>query len=167
MTLLVACGSAKDEPRTERKGASPTNREEEKMTAPENTLVLQTNIDALAAVINLPVRPTAAAWLEIPLGNPDNRAPGPTDYRLDAFLTYSAEEAARVLEQVGGESNGRNKTLPTEAWWPTQVLEQATEGGRISVRQYGGTSFLRSPFTQGTLSQIDGTDQFLLTLLSF
>jgi hypothetical protein len=55
------------------------------------------DIATLAKLINLPAVPLAIHWRVEPMGAADSaRAPGPSDWTLDATITFSAADAARI-----------------------------------------------------------------------
>ena len=55
------------------------------------------DIATLAKLVNLPAMPLAAHWRVEPEGAGDSaRAPGPSDWTLDATITFSAADAARI-----------------------------------------------------------------------
>jgi hypothetical protein len=55
------------------------------------------DIATLATLVNLPAVPLAAHWSVAPQSEADaGRAPGPTDWTLDATITFSASDAAKI-----------------------------------------------------------------------
>jgi len=55
------------------------------------------DIATLAKLVNLPALPLATHWRVEPMGAQDSaRAPGPSDWTLDATITFSASDAARI-----------------------------------------------------------------------
>lgn len=55
------------------------------------------DIASLAKMVNLPAVPVSAHWSVAPETQTDSgRVPGPTDWTLDATITFSADEAAKI-----------------------------------------------------------------------
>lgn len=55
------------------------------------------DIATLAKLVNLPAAPVAAHWVVGPMSATDSgRAPGPSDWYLDAAITFSADDAAKI-----------------------------------------------------------------------
>ena len=55
------------------------------------------DIATLAMLVNLPAVPVAAHWRVAPMSKTDSgRVPGPSDWYLDATITFSADAAAKI-----------------------------------------------------------------------
>jgi hypothetical protein len=54
------------------------------------------DIASLAKMVNLPAVPVSAHWAVAPGTQTNSGAPGPTDWTLDATITFSAADAAKI-----------------------------------------------------------------------
>ncbi len=55
------------------------------------------DIATLAKLVNLPAVPVSAHWSLGPMSTTESdRAPGPSDWSLDATITFSASDAAKI-----------------------------------------------------------------------
>lgn len=130
------------------------------------------DIEALGKTIGLPVRPRAAVWNAQKLGNANNQVPGPTDYRLVAVFEFDEAGVKTLLEKIGETSPAA--AVRIENWFPEE-LKKAAETSKSNAandpelegKKYDADLFLRSPYTNGTLTRIDQTNYFVLRLLSF
>lgn len=124
------------------------------------------DVNALAQKIELPVKPLEAVWLEEKLGNPDNNVPGPTDYRLTAVLKFSETDAEKLPEKINSEKLPGG-LVEIEKWFPEDLKNKAGESMKLNGTKYDADAFLRSPYTQGTITRIENSNDFVLRLLSF
>ena len=128
------------------------------------------DIEALGKEIELPIRPRAVVWQAGKLGNPNNQAPGPSDYRLTAVLKFDQAEIKTLLEKIESPAPASSGTVRVEKWFPEdlkKIAEAANDKSTLEGKKYNADQFLRSPYTSGTLIQINETDYFVLKLLSF
>lgn len=58
--------------------------------------VVSNDADRLAKCIRLPGKTRRVSWITHPLGTPDARAPGPTDYKLQGIAWLANGEATRL-----------------------------------------------------------------------
>ncbi len=142
-------------------------RQDNMESSPENTETISKDIDELAKNINLPVRPAEAVWKKKTLGNPESTIPGPSDYLLVAVLKYDEAEIEKIIEQT--KEKPVKGVVQTEDWFPEDLknLAQDFENEKLlSGEKYDTKSFARSPYLNGTILRVNGSNYFVLTLFS-
>lgn len=155
-------------------GAGEGNRSstnEAKNMTPDRKTNESTDIDALARLITLPVRPVEATWRQEILGKHETSVPGPTDYRLTAVLKFDATDVPKLIEKSGKSPGEASRgSIEIEPWFPEEVKgvahtrddETVVEGDR-----YSPDLFLRSPYSGGKLIRVGQSNYFVLRILSF
>lgn len=100
-------------------------------------LDVKTSRDTLSKVMTLPQEVSAVRWVQIPMGNPNASIPGPTDYRIVAYLEVPDEHWPSVLENIGGTQTPRRLTMSREtlaALLPQNfAFPNPDEKGRVSL----------------------------------
>lgn len=129
-----------------------------------------TDIDELAKNINLPVRPSEVVWKKKTMDNEQGAVPGPNDYYLNAVLKYSDADIEKLKEATGQNKDEVSKgIIELEEWFPEDIkkLAKDIDGEKLLPgEKYDAEKFMRSPYRNGTLSRIEGSNYFVLNLYS-
>ena len=134
---------------------------------PENTMQEpKTNIDELAQKINLPATPEKAVWLITPMGNPDNRVPGPTDYELTAVMQFSEAETEKLESILTKNNKSKAGNVKIPEWFPADLKNSANQAGKIEGERFDAESFSQSPFLNGTILKTDDGKFYVLKMLT-
>ncbi len=150
--------------------ATPAERNQNMSTVERKDAEPSTDIDALNRVITLPRRPTAAIWRRAVKGSSRSGVPGPTDYELQAVLTFSEEDAERIVEEAAKrERPGDVGTIKKLDWFPAEVKENLVEEPgsdeyRIKGEVYDASAFTKSPLSHGYFVRVGQTLRFYLYL---
>lgn len=150
--------------------ATPAEQNQNMSTAERKDAEPSTDIDALNRAITLPRRPTAAIWQRAVKGSNRSGVPGPTDYELQAVLTFSEEDAERIVEEAAKrERPGDVGTIKKLDWFPAGVKEQLTKESdsdeyRIKGEVYDASAFAKSPLSHGYFVRVGQTPRFYLYL---
>lgn len=136
--------------------AAPANERANEAAEP---VAVQDNLESLAQHITLPFPPETALWTITPLGNSSARsAPGPTDYRLDAVLTFSPADldklrAEAVADAVNGEIVWQESSFAS--WYPDSVKQSFSHDEESASYTFNGSAydaaalFGKSPYLNG------------------
>ena len=124
----------------------------------------------LLQFIRIPFETEEAIYKIEPLEkNPNSeRAPGPTDSKLIAVIKFKPEDAQKVLEQAKTYKQPIENSLNVENWYPPELVAKSQESGDESVKGevYAPNDFTQTPYLNGTLTHITGTDYFVLELIT-
>lgn len=138
--------------------------------SPENKNDIETDIDELAKNINLPVRPSEAIWKKTKKDNEQGRIPGPNDYYLIAVLKYSDSEIEDLKEKTGQNKEEFTRGIDElQDWFPEEVKKLAKDidgENLLPIEKYDAGAFVKSPYSKGTLSRVEGSNYFVLNLFS-
>lgn len=142
-TLLFGCGDG---------GANKSNAQKTS-AAPNTAAQPQTNAEELGVLARMPYETLDIVWKEFPATK-----------RLVAVLRYSPADANKIVAEAGGSPEGR--TLQVEPWFPDELIAQSEMSGDNAVRgiAFPATAFYQEPYTQGTITRIEGSDYFILEL---
>jgi len=121
------------------------------------------NADELETLVKLPYEPEDLVWKEFPAA-----ADGSTARRLLAVFQFSVADAKKVVENASHVRPGSPVLLPTEKWFPKELITQTEVSGEEGIRatSYAADEFLNPPFNTGTLSRVDNTDFFVLEVFA-
>jgi hypothetical protein len=148
------------------------NRGNVKMSAtPESAATPSQNLDELARVVNLPLRPQTAVWQRKRLGgNQVSDIPGPSDWNLTAVLRYSDEDAEKVAAAAAKHETAAPDEAEIEEWFPAELRklaeDSATTPKTIAGQRYRADDFRRAPLLSGSLIRIGKTGYFVLRLFT-
>ncbi len=121
----------------------------------------------LEDLVKLPFTPEENVWRVAKPGKDanSNRVPGPNDYQLTAVLKFSDEDKAALLESLGGKAPFPTTVAP-ESWFPAELIAKGETSGDSTLKgvAYPATNFLKTPYSEGNLIQINETDYFVLRL---
>jgi hypothetical protein len=127
------------------------------------------DIEELELTIKMPFHPEEAVWREDLMGKMgDNRVPAPTDKKLTAVLRFLKDDAAKVVAQAEKYKPAAPATIPTEKWFPAELIAQSQTSGDETVKglSYPANDFLNPPYADGKITRIEGTDYFVLELFT-
>ncbi len=123
------------------------------------------NPDELALVINLPFVPEEAVWLDW-----QSRTDAPVAERktLMAILLFLPKDASSLIEEGRKVSGPERVSFSTEDWFPNELVSKSdlSEDQKLFGEKYSAHQFFREPFNEGSLIRIEGTDYFIVELIS-
>jgi len=121
------------------------------------------NADELETLVKLPYEPEDLVWKEFPAA-----ADGSTARRVLAVFQFGVADAKKVVENASHVRPGSPVLLPTEKWFPKELITQTEVSGEEGIRatSYAADEFLNAPFNTGTLSRVDNTDFFVLEVFA-
>ena len=114
--------------------------------------------------IKLPFHPEEAVWREETPG----KTPAPTDKKLIAVLRFSKDNADKVTAQAEKYKPGADVKINTESWFPAELIAQSQTSGDETLKgiSYPANDFFNTPYTDGKISRIEGTEYFVLELFA-
>lgn len=137
-------------------------------TAPPTPIAaaqVRTDIDGLAAFINIPFQPTSVQWTTTTL-NPqtDRSVPGPTDMQVEAVLSFATAD----LEQLRAQAqplgwNVQWKETTFKPWHPQSIraaFQPEGDGFKLTVPVYDAIPVF-SPSNAGSFFITPAGDVFL------
>jgi hypothetical protein len=137
-------------------------------TNSNSVIAAKTDPAELSKIIILPIMPLEAEWREEP---PDkqagsNRAPGPNDRKMTAVLLYAAEDTPKLIALIEKHKSAESNELEVENWFPAELIAQSQTSGNETIKgnAYAANDFLQSPYSNGRITHISGTDYFVLEL---
>lgn len=121
------------------------------------------NADELATLVKLPYEPEDLVWKEFPAA-----ADGVSARRVLAVFQFTPADAKKIVENASNVRPGSPVLLPTEKWFPKELITPAEVSGEEGIRatSYAADEFLNAPFNTGTLSRVDNTDFFVLEVFA-
>src|SRR5215211_1040066 len=87
------------------------------------------NADELETLVKLPYEPEDLVWKEFPAA-----ADGSTARRLLAVFQFSVADAKKVVENASHVRPGSPVLLPTEKWFPKELITQTEVSGEEGIR---------------------------------
>jgi hypothetical protein len=128
------------------------------------------DIEELELTIKMPFHPEEALWREEPLGNQtnNNRLPAPNEKTLTAVLKFNPEEANKIVETAEKIKPAQPIEIEPERWFPPELIAQSQQSGNETIKgkTYAADEFFQSPYLQGKLTRIEGTNFFVLELFA-
>lgn len=125
-----------------------------------NANVAEDNETELNSLINLPFEPSENVYREdFVKGSKDKR-------KVTAVLKFSEDDVRSLLEQLESKSKPFATKLETEPWFPAELIAKSQTSGDESIKgiSYNAESFFKPPFNSGSLTRVNDTDYFVLTL---
>lgn len=115
----------------------------------------KTNVEELGLIVNVPYDAEDVVWKEDPAGK-----------HLVAVLRFSKTDSDKLVTDAERIRKGQNITLPSETWFPSELIAQSETSGDDSLKgaAYAPDSFLQPPYTDGTITRIENTEYFVLDL---
>ena len=143
--LLTGCGdSAAD-------GANNANAAVS--TVASNTNKANTNAEELGMLINFAWETEDLAWKK-----------DESKKTLTAAFRLSPEDAKKLSDQLASKGQGAPKEVAVEDWFPAELIAQGetTGGSAVPATAYPAADLYQQPYTQGTISRVEGTDYFVI-----
>lgn len=83
-----------------------------------------------------------------------------------AVFRLDAEDGKKLSDQIGLRSQGAPKEVQVEDWFPAELIAQSESTGGTSVEgtAFPADDFYQPPYSQGTITRVNGTDFFVLEL---
>ncbi len=153
----------------EQKTAETENSNTPKAESKQSSIVTKDNTEELAQLVKIPfvLEDVDAVWRIEPMGNfPDGRVPGPTDQKLRAVFLFYPDDAAKLVAEAERLKAGSPVTIDNETWFPPELTGKGELSGDDTLKgiEYPANQFFQSPYLQGRLVRVEGTDYFLLEL---
>ncbi|MEP6904061.1 MAG: hypothetical protein ABJA66_20230 [Actinomycetota bacterium] len=147
-------------------GNSP-NRTANSANSINSANAVKDDIDELEMTIKIPFHPEEAVWREeMQAETGDGRVPAPTDKKLVAVLRFLKEDAEKIAAQAVRYKPAQPETISTENWFPAELIAQSrTSGdGTLKGASYAANDFFNTPYNDGKITRIEGTNYFVLEL---
>jgi len=131
---------------------------------------VSTDVEALNKLITLPVRPVSVVWRRQIRGAANSRVPGPTDWYLEALLTFDPDDVKRVADEAKTAEKPRDiGSIDGIDWLPSEVrqnfdAEPNSAKYKVKGEVYAASAFAKPPLSQGYLVRLGETSQFFLKL---
>lgn len=126
------------------------------------------DMDELKVFVDLSEDPEEVSWVEKDLkpgetGSADSTA---AKKRLLAVLRYEGDPARRFNTSVTGLGKGEAVSLNVESWFPAELVAKGQTGAEETLKgmSYPAKALAKSPYTDGRIVRVDGTDYFVLEL---
>ena len=118
-----------------------------------NTNKANTNAEELGMLINFAWETEDLAWKK-----------DDAKKALTAAFRLSPEDAKKLSEQLASKGQGAPKEVAVEDWFPAELIAQGESTGAASVpaTAYAASDLYQEPYTQGTISRVEGTDYFVI-----
>ena len=83
---------------------------------------------------------------------------------LTAAFRLSQEDAKKLSDQLSSKGQGAPKEVSVEDWFPAELIAQGESrgGSTVPATAYSADELYQQPYTQGTISRIEGTDYFVV-----
>lgn len=113
----------------------------------------RTNLEELGVIVNIPYTAEDVVWKEV-AGNK----------KLIAVLRFSPADSAKLVSDISTIRPATPTTISSETWFPPELIAQGEMSGEDSLKgmSYAANSFLQPPYTDGSITRVDGTDYFVL-----
>lgn len=129
---------------------------------------MNTDIQQLARFISLPATPTHAQWQVLEAGRQDGL--GPNDWGIVAVLTFSADDAAKIITADTVRPMPEPLNLPALDWFSDDVHRHLEPNGGDGYRYQGPSipadAFFSSPLLNGYAAPLGESGKILLYLFS-
>lgn len=123
-----------------------------------NPAAVKDDPEELEKIIKLPFPPEEATWREEATAAPNGK-------KLTAVVSFSAEDARRILES-GRDKSPNAADIDAETWFPAELVAQSQLSGDGNLKgvSFAAADFLEAPYTKGQITHINGTNYFVLEL---
>jgi len=128
------------------------------------------DVEALSKLIKLPVRPVSVVWRRQVRGSANSRVPGPTDWHLEALLTFDTDDAEQVTDEAKKSEKPRDiGSIEGIDWLPSDAKQNFeadpnTSKYKVKGEAYAADAFAKPPLSQGYLIRLGDSPQFFLKL---
>ena len=145
--LLTACG--------ENAGEGADNANAAVSSVASNTNKADTNAEGLGMLINFAWETEDLAWKR-----------DEARKTLTAAFRLSPEDAKKLSDQLAAKGQGAPKEVAVEDWFPAELIAQGESrgGSTVPATAYPANELYQQPYTQGTISRIEGTDYFVIEM---
>lgn len=168
--FFAACKTYDNDSNVIRQAQDNTNQSEKIESIGENQSQAKDDAEELGKIIKLPYDTEEALWKTEPAGknSNNNRVPAPTDTKLIAVLKFKPEDAQKIVGQAEKYKPAAENSISVENWFPPELVAKSQESGDESVKGnvYAPNDFTQSPYLNGSLTRISGTDYFVLELFT-
>lgn len=153
--VITGCVGNSGNNSTQNSAAVPANAKEVDRTANES-------IEELGMIVRLSLEPEEVVWREEPL------AERPHERKLIAVLLYLPANKAKILSESSKHAPPVSSTLTVQDWYPSELISQndLADAQGLKGTTYPANEFVQAPFLEGTITNIDGTDYFILELIA-
>lgn len=145
-----------------------TNQSEKIESIGENQSQAKDDAEELGKIIKIPYETEEALWKTEPAGKDQNhnRVPEPPDSKLIAVLKFKPEDAQKIVEQAAKYKPATENSISIENWFPPELTAKSQESGDQTIKgnAYAPNDFAQSPYLNGSLTHITGTNYFVLEL---
>lgn len=118
------------------------------------------NAEELGTLIRMPFEPEDLVWKEMPANAKGKR--------LLAVFQFTPTDAKKLVENASKIRPGSALSLSTEKWFPKELVTQSemSNDEGIPATSYAADEFLQPPYTEGTISQVNNSDFFVLEVFA-
>jgi hypothetical protein len=145
--LLSACSG----------NAGNTNTSQPNSNQNRNTVSANDKAEELGMLVVLPIEPEETVWREDP-GEGNAK-------KLTAVLKYPVADAAKLSTLIE-KSPPLSASINTETWFPAELIAQSDLSGDDTLKgdSFAAVDFYQAPYSEGTITRIEGTNYFILEL---
>lgn len=122
-----------------------------------NTASANDKVEELSLLVVLPIEPEETVWREDPgAGNTK---------KLTAVLKYPATDAPKVSALIE-KTAPLSASINAEMWFPAELIAASDLSGDDTLKgdSFPANDFFQAPYTEGTITRIEGTNYFILEL---
>lgn len=136
-------------------------------TAPANSSIARDKPEELDLIIVLPIETEDAVWREdaVNITAPDN-----SRYikKLTVVLKYPPLEAGKLATLIANAGPATPASINAETWFPAELIAQSEMSGDDTLKgnSYPAKDFFQTPYNDGKVTRIEGTDYFVLELFA-
>jgi hypothetical protein len=113
----------------------------------------------LARLISLPFPAKSAYFETAARGAPSDF--GPTDYALTAVITFSDEDAAALVKRAAAKPAPPGG-IEEKSWFSADVKKRLA----TKARRYDASAFFKGALANGSVTHLEGTPTFVLSLFT-
>jgi hypothetical protein len=132
---------------------------------------VSTDVEALSKIITLPARPVSVIWRRQIRGSAsDSGLPGPTDWYLEALLTFEPEDADHLTKEAKKSEKVRDiDSVEGVDWLPVEARQNFEPGPnrskyKVKGDAYPAGAFAKTPLLNGYFIRLGESPQFFLKL---
>lgn len=127
-------------------------------------VLVRHDVDFLGQNITLPRRPIAVSWQMLPHDDASTSdIASATHWRLTAIMEFSPDDAAALLAGMQDKQPAPGEEIAPENWFPAAVATAMTDK---PMRYIDPTPFFGGLYRRGAAAHIEGTDYFLVRLIT-
>lgn len=121
----------------------------------ENTNAAKTDVEELSLLIKIPYEADDIFWKE-----------DKTQKKLSAILRFDKVDTNNLMADLEKTGSGVDSEIEAEDWFPPELRSQSEMKGDTALKgkSYQATQFYSEPYTNGSITRIEGTDFFVLEL---